>query len=120
MKSRYRLDPKHLIPGKYFGQFQSIFSGLGTEMSDIRPYSPGDSAKTINWKVSARHQTLYSNVYHQEKAITADILRDINYNRKGQVEKKYSTDLVQEVMNDLVSSAKTYGIRLRIFFTEYR
>jgi uncharacterized protein (DUF58 family) len=85
MRHPFSLDPKKLIAGKYFGQFQSVFSGVGTDASDVRIYSPGDSAKTINWKTSAKHQQLYSNVYHQEKSISLDIFRDVNYNWNGEV-----------------------------------
>ena len=80
MKDNFRLIPKRPIIGNYFGLFQSIFSGIGSEMNDVRPYTPGDSAKTINRKTSAKYQELYSTVYHQEKSISIDVLRDINYN----------------------------------------
>ena len=117
MKNRFSLDPKKLIAGKYFGQFQSIFSGLGTDASDIRMYSPGDSAKTINRKASAKQQQLYSNVYHQEKSISIDILRDVNYNRNGKMQSKKNYEYVREMMSDIIFYAKTYGATLDIFYT---
>jgi len=109
------LKPRKLIAGKYFGQFQSIFSGIGTEASDIRPYTPGDSAKMINWKTSAKSQQLFSNVYHQEKAIAIDMLRDVNYNRNGELQKKKNYERVREVVSDVLLYAKTYGGMLTIF-----
>jgi uncharacterized protein (DUF58 family) len=118
MKNRFSLDPKKLIAGKYFGQFQSIFSGVGTEASDLRPYNPSDGAKSINWKASAKQQQLYSNIYHQEKAIAIDILRDVNYNRNGEIQSKKNYELVRDMMSDIIFYAKTYGATLHIFHTQ--
>lgn len=118
MKWRFSLDPKKLIAGKYFGQFQSIFSGLGTEATDVRPYTPGDSAKTINWKTSAKHQQLYSNVYQQEKAIAIDIFLDVNYNRNGKIQGKRNVDVVRDMFSDIILYAKTYGATLTLLYPE--
>ncbi len=118
MKSRFFLYPKKLIAGKYFGQFQSIFSWLGTEASDVRPYTPGDSAKVINWKTSAKHQQLYSNVYQQEKAIQIDIFRDVNYNWNGELQGKKNYERVRECMSDIFLYVKTYGATLNMFYTK--
>lgn len=87
-------------------------------MNDVRPYTPGDSAKTINRKTSAKHQELYSTVYHQEKSITIDVLRDINYNWSGSVEKKLQSERVHEVMTELLQYATRYGGLLNIFVPE--
>ncbi|MCX6822723.1 MAG: DUF58 domain-containing protein, partial [candidate division SR1 bacterium] len=114
----FSLDPKKLIAGKYFGQFQSIFSGLGTEVTDVRPYTPGDSAKTINWKTTAKHQQLYSNVYQQEKAIAIDIFLDVNYNRNGKMQGKRNVDVVREMFSDIILYAKTYGATLTLLYPE--
>lgn len=118
MKWRFNLDPKKLIAGKYFGQFQSIFSWLWTEVSDVRPYTPGDSAKTINWKTSAKHQQLYSNVYQQEKAIAIDIFLDVNYNRNGKIQGKKNVEVVREMFSDIILYAKTYGATLTLLYPE--
>ena len=118
MKSKFTLDPKKLIAGKYFGQFQSIFSGLGTEATDVRPYTPGDSAKTINWKTSAKHQQLYSNVYQQERAIAIDIFLDVNYNRNGKIQGKRNVERVRECISDIILYAKTYGATLTLLYPE--
>lgn len=118
--THFSLHPKRPIAWTYFGQFQSIFSGIGSEMNDVRPYTPGDSAKTINRKTSAKHQELYSTVYHQEKAISIDVLRDINYNWSWAVENKLQSERVHEVMTELLQYATRYGGLLNIFFPETR
>jgi len=118
MQKKFALNPKKHITWTYFGQFQSIFSGSGSEMNDVRPYSPGDSAKTINRKTSAKHQELYSTVYHQEKAITIDVLRDINYNWTWKLGKQTQAERVHTVMTELLQYATRYGGLLNVFVPE--
>ena len=87
-------------------------------MSDVRPYTPGDSAKTINWKTTAKHQQLYSNVYQQEKAIQIDIFLDVNYNRNGKMQGKRNVEVVRDMFSDIILYAKTYGATLAILYPE--
>jgi uncharacterized protein (DUF58 family) len=41
--------------------------GEGIEFADIRPYVPGDRARSINWRTTAMRQTLYVNQQHPER-----------------------------------------------------
>ncbi|MEI8092161.1 MAG: DUF58 domain-containing protein [bacterium] len=84
----------------------------------MRLYAPGDSAKTINWKTSAKHQQLYSNVYQQEKAISIDIFWDVNYNRNGKIQDKKNYEVVRAMMSDIILYAKTYGATLTITYIQ--
>lgn len=70
------------IVGKRFGVFQHIMTWAGSEKVDMRKYATGDSASQINWKQSAKHQELYTNIFQQEKSLTLDLFLDINYNRR--------------------------------------
>jgi uncharacterized protein (DUF58 family) len=51
----------------YQGAIQSKSPGPGTEFFEIRDYIPTDEFKKINWKASARSQTLLSNEYENER-----------------------------------------------------
>jgi uncharacterized protein (DUF58 family) len=51
--------------------------GTGIEFFGVREYQFGDSPRTINWRVSARHdQNLYSNEYQQERVADVGIVLD--------------------------------------------
>jgi uncharacterized protein (DUF58 family) len=51
--------------------------GSGTEFFGVREYQFGDSPRTVNWKVSARHaENLYSNEYQQERVADVGIVLD--------------------------------------------
>ncbi len=61
----------------YAGSIPARVGGSGTEFFGVREYQSGDSPRTINWRVSARHdENLYSNEYQQERVADVGIVVD--------------------------------------------
>jgi uncharacterized protein (DUF58 family) len=61
----------------YAGTIPARIGGSGIEFFGVREYQFGDSPRTINWRVSARHdQNLYSNEYQQERVADVGIVLD--------------------------------------------
>jgi uncharacterized protein (DUF58 family) len=61
----------------YAGVIPARVGGAGTEFFGVREYQTGDSPRTINWRVSARHdEHLYSNEYQQERVADVGIVLD--------------------------------------------
>jgi len=61
----------------YAGMIPGSSGGSGTEFFGVREYHFGDSPRTINWRVSARHtENLYSNEYQQERVADVGIVLD--------------------------------------------
>ena len=61
----------------YAGTIPARVGGTGTEFFGVREYQFGDSPRTINWRVSARHaENLYSNEYQQERVADVGIVLD--------------------------------------------
>jgi len=61
----------------YAGSIPAHVSGAGIEFFGVREYQFGDSPRTINWRVSARHdENLYSNEYQQERVADVGIVLD--------------------------------------------
>jgi uncharacterized protein (DUF58 family) len=56
----------------YTGNYVSRSSGDGIEFSEVRPYGPGDSRRTINWRVTSRRGQLHVNEFHPER--NADVV----------------------------------------------
>lgn len=65
------------------GDFSGLLAGSGVEVEGQRAYMPGDEKRSINAKLSAKYQTLFVNVFQDEKAIDVHICCDINYNRRS-------------------------------------
>jgi len=49
------------------GQMRSRRRGHGLEFEDLRAYAAGDDIRHIDWKVSARHNQLYTRLFREEK-----------------------------------------------------
>jgi uncharacterized protein (DUF58 family) len=57
------------IFGANTGGNPSIFAGNGLDFSELKEYSYGDDVRTINWKVTAREQRPYVNVFNEEREL---------------------------------------------------
>jgi uncharacterized protein (DUF58 family) len=98
------------IEGERYGALRSFFYGTGLEVEDFRTYQTGDSLRTINWKLSAKHDELWINKRHDEKDIHVDILLDINTNRStGRTETNWH--IVQQWLSDYLLFAKKYDLQ---------
>jgi uncharacterized protein (DUF58 family) len=61
----------------FAGTIPARVGGSGIEFFGVREYQFGDSPRTVNWKVSARHaEDLFSNEYQQERAADVGIVLD--------------------------------------------
>jgi uncharacterized protein (DUF58 family) len=67
---RRLIDPVETQP--YTGNQVARVKGDGVEFADIRQFSPGDQVRRINWRTSARRQTLHVNESHPER--NADVV----------------------------------------------
>jgi len=58
------------------GAHRSRAVGQGVEYADIRPYSPGDSLRQINWRASARSNEMWVSQRHPDQATDVVLLLD--------------------------------------------
>jgi uncharacterized protein (DUF58 family) len=54
----------------------SPFRGRGMEYAESRPYSPGDDARHVDWRVSARSGQLHSKLFHAERERVSAVVYD--------------------------------------------
>ncbi len=57
------------IFGNAVGGNPSIFAGSGLDFSELKEYSFGDDVRSINWKVTAREQKPFVNVFNEEREL---------------------------------------------------
>ena len=60
------------------GEYVSAFRGSGIEFDEVRPYSPGDDIRSIDWNVTARTGEPYVKRYVEERQLTLMLMADIS------------------------------------------
>ena len=63
------IKTKKRLFGANLGNNVSIFQGNGLDFSEIKEYNYGDDVKKINWKVTAKEQKPYINVFNEEREL---------------------------------------------------
>jgi len=49
------------------GSYHSRFRGRGMEFAEVRAYQPGDDARSIDWRVTARRGKPHTKLFHEER-----------------------------------------------------
>ncbi len=62
----------------FAGEYESVFKGRGMEFDEVRPYSPGDEIRTIDWNVTARAGEPYVKQFVEERELTVMLLVDLS------------------------------------------
>lgn len=70
-------------PRSTAGSHLTRLRGDGSEFADLRTYQPGDSLRSINWKVSARRGELMANQRHPERATDVVLVIDTTDDGSG-------------------------------------
>ncbi len=60
------------------GEYRTAFRGRGLEFSELQPYHPGDDARTIDWKATARLRSPVVRRYVEEREQTILLLVDVS------------------------------------------
>lgn len=58
------------------GSIASRFRGRGMEFAEVRPYTPGDDIRTIDWRVTARTQVTHTKLFQEERERPVFIVLD--------------------------------------------
>ncbi|MFP6640205.1 MAG: DUF58 domain-containing protein [Myxococcota bacterium] len=60
------------------GEYVSVFKGSGIEFDEVRPYTPGDDIRSIDWNVTARMGEAYVKRYVEERQLTLMLMADVS------------------------------------------
>ena len=66
------------LDGLLQGDYRSLFHGNGVDFADLREYQVGDDVRYIDWNVTARMDTPYVRVYHEDREINCWFLLDLS------------------------------------------
>jgi uncharacterized protein (DUF58 family) len=64
------------IDGLLAGEHRTAALGIGTELSQVRDWEPGDDVRRIDWNATARSETVQVRVDVAERALTSWVLLD--------------------------------------------
>src|SRR2546428_12729149 len=71
---RIHLRTSRLVDDVLAGAYHSTFKGRGMEFDEVREYTPGDEARSIDWNVTARRGPPYVKRYVEEREPTVLLL----------------------------------------------
>src|SRR6266576_3811965 len=67
---------RQVVEGFLIGLHKSPFHGFSVEFAEHRLYNPGESTRTIDWKVYARTDRLYVKKFEEETNLRCQIIID--------------------------------------------
>jgi uncharacterized protein (DUF58 family) len=102
------------ISGLLSGDFSSAFAGIGTEFHQVRPYTPGDDVRRIDWNVTARTGETHVRVELAERVLITWIVLDLSASMAFGTSDRRKTDVAEGVTIALGHVASRRGNRLGI------
>ena len=90
-------------------------SGISPEARDLREYRPGDSARSIHWKLSARTGQLWSRDYEEEKELRFTLLLDLSANPRTPPE---HWDAFYEILSAILFRLLRHRSAVRVFWRD--
>ncbi len=78
--SNLELFLKNIWWNTFAWEFSSSSRWEWYDLDDIKEYEKQDNIRRINWKISAKYDKEYTNIYKLEKEPILDIFLDVDYN----------------------------------------
>jgi uncharacterized protein (DUF58 family) len=75
---RITVKTRRIMTGVTQGSFRSVRKGMGLDFESLRDYMVGDDIRFIDWKASARSQSLLIKEFYQEQSLTIMIALDVS------------------------------------------
>jgi uncharacterized protein (DUF58 family) len=75
---RIEIATNRLVDHGVAGDYHSVFKGRGVEFAEVRPYTPGDDVRSIDWNVTARMGAPFVKQYVEERDLTIFLLVDVS------------------------------------------
>ncbi|GAA4880315.1 DUF58 domain-containing protein [Ferrimonas pelagia] len=74
--SQLQLYCRHKVDHLLSGHYTSAFKGQGLEFDEVRPYTPGDDVRTIDWNVTARSGEVHIKRFIEERELNLMLVVD--------------------------------------------
>ena len=112
---------RQVVEGFIIGLHKSPFHGFSVEFAEHRLYNPGESTKTIDWKIFARTDKLFSKKFEEETNLRCQIVVDTSSSMyfpelspegKGMNKLRFSALAAASLMNLLKKQRDAFGLSL--------
>ena len=64
------------LDGRLQGAYRTVWHGAGIDFTDLRPYTPEDDVRHIDWNVTARLDEPFVRQYTEDREMTAWLVVD--------------------------------------------
>lgn len=64
------------LDGRLHGAYRTVWHGTGIDFTDLRPYTPEDDVRHIDWNVTARLDEPFVRQYTEDRELTAWLIVD--------------------------------------------
>ncbi len=102
------------VDGVISGEFRSGSVGIGTEFHQVRPYTPGDDVRRIDWNVTARTGLTHVRVELAERMLVTWIVFDLSASMAFGTADRRKTDVAEGVAIALGHVATRRGSRVGV------
>ncbi len=116
---KFEFKFRKILSWKVFWDFLSYFKWDWIEFDDFRPYIAGDDVRSINWKLTAKYDSLFINLFKQQKDSEIHILFDINRNWNWYDWNKYTKEKIYELFSDLLIFSNKFKANI-IWYYPYK
>ena len=99
------IHTRRLVNDNFAGEYQAVFKGRGMEFDEVRPYTPGDEIRDIDWNVTARSGTPYIKRYVEERELTVMLVVDASSSTDFGSVNRFKRELAAELTAVLAFSA---------------
>ncbi|HEY3921458.1 MAG TPA: DUF58 domain-containing protein [Gaiellaceae bacterium] len=100
------------VDGLLAGDYRSAFTGVGTELHQVRPYEPGDDVRRIDWNVTARTGTPHVRVELAERVLVTWLVFDASASMDFGTTERRKADVAEGVALAIGHAATRRGNRL--------
>ncbi len=108
---RIELHSRRLVQNTFAGAYRSVFKGRGIAFDTVRPYTPGDDVRDIDWNVTARSGEAFIKQYAEERELTLLLLFDTSASTTFGTRVRQKRELAAELGAVLALAAATSGDR---------
>ncbi|MBS3135937.1 DUF58 domain-containing protein [Candidatus Woesearchaeota archaeon] len=110
------ISARDIVTTQFLGNYKSVFRGRGLEFDSYRQYYQDDDASSIDWKASARANTLLVKQYVEERNLNVFFLIDVSntmiLSSQPKLKCEYAAEIVSSLSYTILRSGDNVGYAL--------